>query len=75
MRGEKRRSHIWSGRHSPWKMWPAGEPDRTLDVGRRQHLAGDDALDDVRGESRDLGKRLVGDGLASFVPTSRSASV
>src|SRR5581483_6821282 len=31
--GVKRRSHIWSGRHSPWKMWPPVRPMRASTSG------------------------------------------
>ena len=30
---ENRRSHIWSGRHSPWKMWPPVRPMRASTSG------------------------------------------
>src|SRR5262249_330122 len=33
VRGRKRRSHIWSGRHSPWKMWPPVRPMRASTSG------------------------------------------
>ena len=43
VRGENRRSHICSGRHSPWKMCPPVSPMPRLDVGRTEHLPVHDA--------------------------------
>ena len=36
VRGEKRLSHMFSGRHSPWKMWPPVKPtSRSMSGGPR----------------------------------------
>ena len=51
-------------------MWPAGQPDPGLNVGRPEHLAVHDAVADVGGETGDGGDGGVGDGLPAVVPVA-----
>ena len=68
VRGPKRSAHIWSGRHSPWKMWPPVSPMRCFDVGWAEHLAVHDHLGHVGREAADGRDGEIADLLASLVP-------
>ena len=53
----------------------AVQPDVRFDVGRREHLPFNDAVDNIRGKARDLGQRRIGHRLALLCPGAVSKMV
>ena len=65
-----RRSHMNSGRHSPWKMWPPVSPILRSTSGGRERLALDHELAEAGGEALDRASRRGRPSRRAARPTS-----